>query len=412
MHLFVKNIWLILQELAPSLFLGMLIAGLVHACIPKGFIRRALSRKKISSIIKAVCIGVPLPLCSCGVVPAAIGLNKDGASKGATTGFLISTPQTGVDSILVSANFLGWPFALFKILTALISGFIGAWIVDLKNNDKPANKNLVVEALDTNSNISTASRLKIALDYGFFEIFGSIVWWLLFGILASGLISTLIPQGYLHSLKGLNGLYAMGAMLAISLPLYVCTTASVPIAASLVAAGLPLGSAMVFLLAGPATNLATMGAIRHKLGNRVLVVYLAVITVMSISSGLMFDRVLNLTTNSALNHVHSNIFTQLMGGALILLFLFFMFQYLSSKIPIKGNAKGNANTKTRLINIEGMTCNNCVRHVKNTLEDLPEIELAEPDFKSGEVQLRLRGEVGKKNVENAITTAGYTLTKF
>ena len=407
MHLFVKNIWLILQELAPSLFLGMLIAGLVHACMPKGFIRRALSQKKISSIIKAVCIGVPLPLCSCGVVPAAIGLNKDGASKGATTGFLISTPQTGVDSILVSANFLGWPFALFKILTALISGFIGAWIVDLKNNDKPANKNLVVEALDT-SNISTASRLKTALDYGLFEIFGSIVWWLLFGILASGLISTLIPQGYLHSLKGLNGLYAMGAMLAISLPLYVCTTASVPIAASLVAAGLPLGSAMVFLLAGPATNLATMGAIRHKLGNRVLVVYLAVITVMSISSGLMFDSVLNLTTNSALHHVHSNIFTQLMGGVLILLFLFFMFRYLSSKIPIKENA----NTKTRLINIEGMTCNNCVRHVKNTLEDLPEIELAEPNFKSGEVQLRLRGEVDEKNVENAITTAGYTLTKF
>ena len=407
MHLFVKNIWLILQELAPSLFLGMLIAGLVHACMPKGFIRRALSQKKIGSIIKAVCIGVPLPLCSCGVVPAAIGLNKDGASKGATTGFLISTPQTGVDSILVSANFLGWPFALFKILTALISGFIGAWIVDLKNNDKPANKNLVVEALD-NSNISTASRLKTALDYGLFEIFGSIVWWLLFGILASGLISTLIPQGYLHSLKGLNGLYAMGAMLAISLPLYVCTTASVPIAASLVAAGLPLGSAMVFLLAGPATNLATMGAIRHKLGNRVLVVYLAVITVMSVSSGLMFDGVLNLTKNSALNHVYSNIFTQLMGGALILLFLFFMFRYLSSKISIKENES----TKTRLINIEGMTCNNCVRHVKNTLEDLPEIELAEPDFKSGEVQLRLRGEVGEKSVENAITTAGYTLTKF
>ncbi|MBN1846749.1 MAG: permease, partial [Sedimentisphaerales bacterium] len=126
--------WQIVRELSPWLLFGMLLAGILHVLLPAGFIRRHLGGSRLASVLKAVAAGVPLPLCSCGVIPTAIGLRKDGASKGAVTGFLISTPQTGVDSILVSATFLGWPFALFKVVSALVSGCVGGWLVNLTEN--------------------------------------------------------------------------------------------------------------------------------------------------------------------------------------------------------------------------------------------------------------------------------------
>ena len=138
----VTNAWHILLELSPWLLLGMLLAGILHVLLPSGFIRRHLGGSKFSSVFKAVAVGVPMPLCSCGVIPTAIGLRKDGASKGAAAGFLISTPQTGVDSILVSATFLGWPFAIFKVISALLSGLIGGLFVNYTENAKKGNKKL------------------------------------------------------------------------------------------------------------------------------------------------------------------------------------------------------------------------------------------------------------------------------
>jgi len=349
----VKNIfteiWHIMLELSPWLLFGMLLAGILHVLLPSGFIRRHLGGSKFSSVFKAVAVGVPMPLCSCGVIPTAIGLHKDGASKGAATGFLISTPQTGVDSILVSATFLGWPFAIFKVISALISGLIGGLFVNYTENAKrnqnnaahppsgvpfetytqpppagPQNSDCAcnchseaegrristqpkVEMLRCAQHDHTTgivSKTKEALSFGMIQLLGDIYKWLIVGILAAALISAFISPGELHNVAWTQGLLGMLAMLLISLPMYVCATASVPLAASLVTAGMSPGAALVLLMAGPTTNVATIGAIFRSFGKTVLIIYLTTVIVMSISMGLLFNWLL-LDIPAAKEHMHS-----------------------------------------------------------------------------------------------------------
>ncbi len=286
---FAHETWRVMVELSPSLVLGLLLAGLLHVFLPPGLIRRRMAGNDAKSVLNAVLLGVPMPLCSCGVVPTAIGLSKEGASKGAATSFLISTPQTGVDSVLVSASFLGWPFALFKVAAAFVTGVLGGLLVNAAERERPGPTMMPLSpltALDTRGRIFEVGR------YALFELLAMIDIWIVTGVLASALITTLIPDGALNDVAFLQGLGGMLTVLVIALPLYVCTTGSVPIAASLIAAGMPLGSALVFLMAGPATNVATMGAVYRALGARVLAIYLGVVAVMSVLLGWLFDFVL------------------------------------------------------------------------------------------------------------------------
>ena len=275
--------WHVLLQLAPWILLGTLIAGLIHILLPRGFIHRRL--QGVGGVLQAVGIGVPLPLCSCGVIPAGIGLKKDGASDGAAVGFLISTPQTGVDSILVSASFLGWPFALFKVVAAAVTGIAGGLLVE--RGASPVAEDPPM----TTANVETARavhRVRALLDHGL-EIIRSIWRWLVVGILASAAITAYVPTDGLAGLGSLGIVVSCLAALAISLPLYVCATASVPIAYALVHSGLPSGAALVFLMAGPATNVATIGAIYRGFGKRVLAIYLATIVVGSCLAAIVFE---------------------------------------------------------------------------------------------------------------------------
>ena len=332
-----NEIWLILQELSPWLLFGLLLAGFLHVLLPAGFIKRHLGGSRFASVFKAVAVGVPMPLCSCGVIPTAIGLKRDGASDGAATGFLISTPQTGVDSILVSATFLGWPFAIFKVISALVSGMVGGLLVNLVNRSAPDMPTIKPPAsagghlatgghpqlpcsnscapafpavVNTNqpdnccasavsavlNNNDPAARhprpWRKIVSFGLIDLLRDIYRWIIFGVLIAALISTFIPEGKLASLKWTQGLLGMFAMLIISLPMYVCATASVPLAASLVTAGVSPGAALVFLMAGPTTNVATMGAILKSFGRKVLAIYLTTVIFMSIALGLVFNWLL------------------------------------------------------------------------------------------------------------------------
>ncbi|HPM83129.1 MAG TPA: permease, partial [Candidatus Anammoximicrobium sp.] len=242
--------------------MGTLIAGLVHVLLSPGFIHRRLQGP--TGVLKAVGIGVPLPLCSCGVIPAGLGLKKDGASDGACIAFLISTPQTGVDSILVSGSFLGWPFALFKVVVAAVTGVAGGWLVDALAGDRNGEHGSPVDAP-----ASRRGGVRELVAHGL-DIIRSIWLWLVFGVVVSAAINVFVPPSYLSGLGSLGILPSAVAALAISVPLYVCATASVPIAAALVAGGLPTGAALVFLIAGPATNVATIGAVYRRYGGRVL----------------------------------------------------------------------------------------------------------------------------------------------
>lgn len=281
MYVFLQSAWSVLCELAPWLLVGSLVAGAMHVLLPKDFMRRQLAGSV--GVLKAVVIGVPLPLCSCAVIPVGLSLRQGGASRGATVAFLISTPQTGVDSILVSASMLGWPFALFKLAAAAVMGACGGWWVDRE----PAMPSLDVIDREQSSTTPGNSRWRELIEHSV-ELLRSIWRWLVIGIIVSAAITTLVPAGSLQSFAGGNELVAMLTALAIATPLYVCATASVPIAAALVVGGLPIGAALVFLVAGPATNVATIGAVYRTLGKRALAIYLTTVIVGSLLSGWLF----------------------------------------------------------------------------------------------------------------------------
>lgn len=290
-------VWRILLELSPWLLVGAAIAGLLHWLLPADFVKRWM--QGAAGVWRGVLVGVPMPLCSCSVIPVGLGLKKQGASDGATVGFLISTPQTGVDSVLVTASMLGWPFALFKVAAATVTGLVGGWLTDAVS--APPKPSLDLPILEP---IPAPRTFRNAVEYALMIL--QMVWrWLLVGVLISAAIEVWLPPELFGSLAASSGgrLGAMLVALAVGIPLYVCATASVPIAAALVASGLPTGAALVFLMAGPATNVATIGAVYRILGGRVLAVYLGTIIVGSIGGGLLFEHLLPASTISSA-HIH------------------------------------------------------------------------------------------------------------
>ncbi|MBI9017979.1 MAG: SO_0444 family Cu/Zn efflux transporter [Phycisphaerae bacterium] len=313
---YIDNLWGLMMELSPWLFIGLAIAGIIHIFMPEGFIKKHLGRRRFTSVLKAVLVGIPMPLCSCGVIPTAMGLKKEGASNGAAAGFLISTPQTGVDSILVSATFLGWPFAIFKVFSALVSGLTGGILVNLfdkeqKTEIKPEKKSCCCSAKQPEppkpSCCSAEPKNKIdikeAFRFAFGQLLRDIYRWLIIGILIAAAITTFIPKGSLADYTVTQGIWGMFTMLIISMPMYICATASVPLAASLVIAGMSPGSALVLLMAGPTTNVATMGAILRTFGKRTLMIYLTTVASLSIILGTIFNWVINIEAITE-KHVH------------------------------------------------------------------------------------------------------------
>jgi uncharacterized membrane protein YraQ (UPF0718 family) len=298
-----EAMWRMTLELAPWMLLGAAIAGAMAAFVPRSVMQRLLGGK--GAIWKSVLLGVPMPLCSCAVIPVGLGLKRQGASDGAAVAFLIAAPQIGVDSVFVAAGLLGWPLAIFKVVTALISGLVGGWLTDAITP-----KRFSLPILDSTAEgevkPSFAARLRAGVVHAD-ELLRSIWKWLVVGVVVSAAITKFIPESWLASLGAYSGAAAMGVALAVALPLYVCATASVPIAASLAAAGLPTGAVIVFLMAGPASNTATIGAVYRGLGWRPLVAYLTTIVVGSIAGGMLYDAWLgnnDLAISGSSHHHH------------------------------------------------------------------------------------------------------------
>jgi len=389
---FIHQLWQIMLELSPSLLLGLFIAGLVHLYLPEGLVHRGLNRPDLRSAVRAALIGVPLPLCSCGVIPTALGLRNQDASKGATTAFMISTPQTGVDSLLVSASFLGWPFALFKLTAAFVTGMIGGTLVNrfTAPDEQPRHESFVTAAEPGTGG------LKGAVRYAVFDLLAAIDVWVLVGVLVAALITTLIPTDYLAGLTWTQGIGGMLLVLAISVPFYVCTTGSVPIAASLIAAGMPTGTALVFLMAGPATNVATLGAVYRVLGIRVLAIYLGTLVSMSILLGLGFDALLqgarvDWAARAGGHAGHSGYGghspPSAVGSALLLSGLLAYLLGLRLKAMLRTRRDPKSVTDL-ILKVEGMSCGHCVASVKKSLEAVATVSEATPDLTSGLVRVR------------------------
>jgi uncharacterized membrane protein YraQ (UPF0718 family)/copper chaperone CopZ len=399
-----RELWQIGADLSLPLLLGLFLAGLLHVFLPQGFLRRHLSRPDIRSVFRAALVGVPIPLCSCGVVPTAIGLRNAGASRGATTAFLISTPQTGVDSILVSAALLGWPFAIFKLIAAFVTGLLGGAMVNAVQSSAPrpnaAPENMAEEPPKGQNRFAKAFR------YAVFDLLAAIDLWILVGVLIAAAISLAFPTDYLSEIAWTQGFWGMLLVLSVALPLYVCTTGSVPVAASLIVAGMPAGSALVFLMAGPATNVATIGAVYRSLGWKVLLLYVGTVVVMSIGFGLTFDFILpDARGGIAATHQAVN-WLDLLATALLLGLLLLLLARRLARRFVGRRAVEQTSPGTLMLKVDGMRCGHCVSNVKRALEAFDGVEEATPDLGTGLVQIR-GARLHVYGLSRAVEQAGY-----
>ena len=400
--------WNILLELAPWMLLGMFIAGLIHGLLPRNFSKKQLQGN--GGVFKAVGLGVPLPLCSCGVIPAGLGLKRDGASDGASLAFLISTPQTGVDSILVASKFLGWPFALFKLGSAALTGIVGGLLSQRFGGASPD------PDVQSHSHGNEDRGIRAMADHGI-DLIRSIWGWLLFGVVASAAITLYIPASVFEGLQAQGTLVACLAALAVSLPLYVCATASVPMAAAMVAGGMPPGAALVFLMAGPASNLATMGAIYKGFGGRNLLIYLATIVGGSIGLALAFEQIIDPTSVQSvlsaagmhaggdLSHAHPAVWWEtLSAGILCVLLLIFAFEDTRRFIARKSLSDTNESVR---FEVQGMTCGGCSGKVEKALSAIEGVEKVVVELDPG--QATVIGTADVTQLKDAVRTVGFTV---
>ena len=296
---FFSNTLHLFLDAAPWLVLGLLAAGVIKAWIPEDLINRWLGGKGMWPITKAALVGAPLPLCSCGVLPAALGLHRSGASRGPTVSFLIATPETGADSIALSYAMLG-PFMTVVRPIAAIFSAIFTGLLSTFTREQPASPlesppfaggccDSCCPSQKTAPSGNPLSTTVKGLNYAFTDILDDIVIWLGIGILLAGLVTTLVPPMSLAAWG--SGLPAMLIMLLAGIPMYICATASTPFAAAMLLSGISPGTVLVFLLAGPATNLATLAVVRKELGNQVLLAYLGGISLTSIMLGIATDTI-------------------------------------------------------------------------------------------------------------------------
>lgn len=288
--LLVNNFIELFLDSAPWFLMGLMFAGVLKSFIPMQWMQRQLGDSRSSTIVKAAFLGAPLPLCSCGVIPAAIGLRRSGASKPATAAFLVSTPETGIDSISVSYAMLGPFMAIIRpvaaVSSALAAGFSVAFLMSKQERNHQEEQaqapssccsSTAKKADQTNTEINASKPSFLAkclsgLRFSTSNLVRDISHWLLIGLFFAALIQTYVPASFLAEWG--NGIIAMLVMIIISIPMYICATASTPIAVALLLAGVAPGAVLVFMLAGPATNIATLGVIYNELGKRSLIGYL------------------------------------------------------------------------------------------------------------------------------------------
>ncbi|KPK67864.1 hypothetical protein AMJ82_09695 [candidate division TA06 bacterium SM23_40] len=369
--------------MAPFLIFGFFVAGVLSVLIQPEVVERHLGGRGLWQVIKAAIFGVPLPLCSCGVIPVAASLRRHGAGSGATTSFLISTPQTGVDSIMVTLSLLGPVFAVFRPLISFVSGLLGGSLVtyfgsSAGSREEPRPK--CVEECCTGVEIQ--GKIPRVLRYGFITLPRDINKALIIGVLVAGAISALVPDDYFSWILG-GGIVSMLVMMAVGIPIYVCATASVPVAAALIAKGVSPGAALVFLMTGPATNAATVTTVWKIMGKRTAGIYLGTVAVSSVAAGLFLDYIFEagaLPVASGMPWMVPGYVKTISAGALLAIMVAAFFR--PSKVGEKPMTKEAG--QTLKLTIEGMSCDHCARSIQRALVESPGVQSAVVDLKSGE----------------------------
>lgn len=316
-----NNFWQLFLLSAPWLMLGLLIAGLLNVYLPANFLNKHLGKEGFLTTVKAALIGAPMPLCSCGVIPAAIGLRRAGASKSATTAFLVSTPETGVDSVSVSYVLLGPFMSIIRPIAAICSAIVAGVLVGRDTDrlqTKPAadaqTKTSCCASKTAEPEVQTSccasktaepkvqtsccdkpnkalqsqwQKVQQAISFSCNKLLSDTMVWLMIGLFFAALVQTYVPESFLTQWG--SGIVAMLVVILISIPMYICATASTPIAAGLLLSGVSPGAVLVFMLAGPATNIATLGVVANELGKRAVFAYLTGVIGVALIFGFLTD---------------------------------------------------------------------------------------------------------------------------
>ncbi len=337
--------WSILWSAAPYIVLGLLLGGLIKTSLNAATIRRHLGGSGIAPVFKAALLGIPLPLCSCSVLPVGATLRKEGASRGATAAFLIATPESGVDSITISYALLDPILTIARPLAAFCTAFaagLGMVFLDRKKDartmeeppsssscschdsrEKPEERSCCGGHAKEHPSekISFRERLREGFRYATGELWGHLAFPFALGVVLSGLLGALMPENFLEAWMG-GGIHAMLIMLVVGIPMYICATSSTPLAAAFILKGVSPGAALVFLLAGPATNISALPVLTKILGKRGIILYLGSIAILSVGAGLLVDLLyqrLNLNPRALMNIVHNVLPREVHLGALIFL---------------------------------------------------------------------------------------------
>ena len=453
MNDFIKAVYEIYLEIAPYLFIGLTFAGLMHVLLKGDFILRQLGKANIWSIVKAAVFGVPLPLCSCGVVPTAMHLKRKGASNGATISFLTSTPQTGIDSIIPTFGMLGWFMGIYRPVTALLMGIISGAITNkIKPEDKLENIEFAAQSCcltcdcdDPNcthpshpwnrpkgeetsvscsfgtahddghehehSSDKQTNVFKKFIAYAYGDFIDDISTQLIVGIILAGLITWLIPDGFFVKYGG-QGFLGMILMIIVGLPMYVCATGSIPIAVSLIMKGISPGAAFVFLVVGPATNAASLTVIASSLGKKVTAVYVTVLTLCALGFGMLLNVLVDnfgVTVNvkHMAHDMGRSIWLDIVTGIFtVILVLSFWRKYRPRRKIVVEPIKGVVLNKYI---IEDMHCNHCVKTIRSAVEELAGAKEVIIDL--NQKTLEVKGEATDDEIMDKVKSTGYQIIK-
>ena len=415
----VTESWLVLGQMSPYLLLGFLVAGVLSVCISPEWVERHLGRRGLRPVLAASLFGVPLPLCSCSVIPVSASIRRHGASRAATTAFLLSTPQTGVDSIAVTYALLGPVFAVFRPLAALLTGVLGGALVGFfgeTNETRQAQQSRPQPCTEACCEDRHGHNILLrVLRYGFVTLPRDIGLALLVGILIAGAMAALISPGQLHAYVG-GGILSILLLMAVGVPLYVCATASVPIAAGFIYMGASPGAALAFLIAGPATNAAALATVWKVLGRRTAILYIGTIALSAIACGLLLNwmgptlEALPQPGESGHAAMHGGWLTHVAAVALVAVVAF---SYASKgwrekeHAEDKERATGDSSRKQRLeLLIKGMTCSHCVESVRRSLLECDGVLEAEVSLQRGRAVL-VGNNLDQRQLTAAVAELGY-----
>lgn len=403
---FVEEIIYFFNEIAIYLVFGFIVAGILHVLFPDSTVRKHLGRGSFGSVVKSTLFGIPLPLCSCGVVPVATSLRRSGASKGSVVSFLISTPQVGADSFMITYSLIGWVFAIFRIIASLITAFFAGILINIFDKEKAEKSEK--DTRPSGSESSYMDRIKSLPNYIEYELFGSIANYLVLGLIIAGLIGVFIPDGFFENYLS-NSFLSMLLMLVIGIPMYVCASASTPIAASLLMKGISPGAALVFLLTGPATNAVSFSAVTKIVGKKSTGIYLASIAVISLALG----YILNIFSDffgikESMLHHHETLPSWFKITGSILMVMMFIWYYI--KLYIMGYfMKKDKPIKIDKIqlSVQGMTCMHCASTVKKAVESVQGVSDVDVILNDNRVDFVSDNPENIDQIKKKIKAAGY-----